>query len=167
MGMFSWPFGRNRPLSYQQGLALGRREALEEHLHRREAFDRLEKQQRVGSPLLVIPNEWDNPIVGFGHSVQDLGHSCLLIVTNYLTMEEVWCGGVVMGFSNQRLEAALALDPFQLWALCAHHAVGHEDVDKPKTGERWDRARILDTLERNGFFERWQAFQAAQAGSAS
>ena len=63
-------------------------------------------------------------------------------------------------------EIALSLDPFQLWAITAHNAVGHEDFTKPKSGQRWDRQAILDALERHGFFERWRDFKAQQQANA-
>jgi hypothetical protein len=99
--------------------------------------------------------------VGFGKSIMQVGCSQVLVVHNYISMEETICGGVRMDFSDQRLDICLSLDPYQLWAITAHNSVGHSDFDKPKSGERWSKDRIMQTLEANGFFARWQAFKAA------
>lgn len=61
----------------------------------------------------------------------EVGSSSLLVVKNYLSMERVVCGGVRMDFSLQRLEVVLSLDPYQLWAITAHNAVGYSDMNTP------------------------------------
>lgn len=139
----------------EEGRRLGHRQALDRH----QEIRRQELADQVGRPVIVVPNEWDNPVIGFGHSIMEVGSSQVLVVEDYLTMEQVWCGGVRMDFSEQRLEVALTLDPYQLWAITAHNCGGHEDFHKPRSGQRWGRQRIMDTLEKNGFFERWRAFK--------
>lgn len=148
--------------AHQQGVREGRREQADADWKRREACRNQELEQAIGTPVIIVPNEWDNPIIGFGERLEDLGHSKVLLVHNYLTNELTWCGGSMMDFSEQRLEIVLGLDPFQLWAITARNAVGHEDFYKPKTAERWSNERILATLTAHGFFERWEAFKAEQ-----
>lgn len=149
-----------KDLAYQQGVRDGRNAQADKERMRREAFERAEMMARVGAPVIVVPNEWDNPIIGFGHDLMPVGGATVLVVKNYVSNSLVWCGGVTMDFSEQRLEVVLNLDPFQLWAITAHNAVGHEDFIKPKSGTRWERQAILDALERHGFFERWRDFKA-------
>ena len=154
------PFFKARTdLARSQGIQEGRRVEREERSRRYDEIKRLEVERMVGAPVIVVPNEWANPVIGFGVSVMTVGRSSLLVIRDYLAMEEVWCGGVQMDFSEQRLEVALSLDPFQLWAITAHNSVDHHDFEKAKTGERWERQRILDTLHANGFFERWNEFR--------
>ena len=144
--------------AHAQGVREGRRLEHLESQQRRGDIERMLLASQIGRPVIVVPNEWDNPVIGFGDSIMEVGSSQVLVVKNYLSMEKVVCGGVRMDFSMQRLEVALALNPYQLWAITAHNSVGHHDFDKPKSGERWDRERILEALHRNGFFERWAAF---------
>lgn len=154
---------RAREQAYQQGVAEGRRAQSSEAQARRDEFRRIELEAYIGTPVIIVPNEWDNPVIGFGKSIAAIGSSAILVVQNYLTMQDTWCGGVRMDFSEQRLEIALSLDPYQLWAITAHNAVGHENFDKPKSGQRWGRQRILDALTANGFFQRWEDFKAQQS----
>lgn len=53
------------------------------------------------------------------------------------------------------LDVVLTLDPYQLWAITAHNAVGNEDFDKPKSGERWSKEQITSRLHESGFFQRF------------
>lgn len=146
--------------AHAQGVREGRRLGHLESQQRRGEMERMLLASQIGRPVIVVPNEWDNPVIGFGDSIMEVGSSQVLVVENYLTMEKVVCGGVRMDFSMQRLEVALALDPYQLWAITAHNSVGHHDFDKPKSGVRWDRHQIIAALHQHGFFNRWQAFDS-------
>lgn len=158
--MLKWLLRKQLQQEHAQGVREGRRLQSDEDWARRQAGRDKEQEIAIGAPVIMVPNEWDNPIIGFGERLEDLGHSKTLLVHNYVTNKLSRCGGVQMDFSDQRLAIVLDLDPFQLWAITAHNAVGHEDFHKPKTSERWPRERILDALKAHGFFERWEAFKA-------
>lgn len=142
--------------AYAQGVAEGRQMGRVE----RDKTNTESLASKIGHPVIVIPNEWTNPVIGFGHSIMTIGTSEVLVVKDYLTMEERFGGGVRLDFSEQRLEVVLSLDPYQLWAITAHNTVRHEDFDKPRTGERWSRERILSELHNNGFFEQWRQYKS-------
>lgn len=112
----------------------------------------------VGAPVIIVPNEWGNPVVGFGKEIMEIGSSAVLVVENYLTGEDVVCGGVRMDYSRQKLEALLKLDPYERWAVLAVNTVGHENYDKPKSGKAWGKEQIIDKLESSGFFNRVREF---------
>lgn len=161
--MFSL-FGRkNQPQDHAAGVREGRAAQQEEERKRRDQFRRVELEGCIDRPVIIVPNEWDNPVVGFGKSIMSVGCSQVLVVHNYLSMDDVICGGVRMDFSEQRLDVCLSLDPYQLWAITAHNSVGNEDFNKPKSGERWPKEKVMQALEDNGFFTRWQAFKAQTA----
>lgn len=126
-----------------------------------ERIRRVEEEEYLHAPLIVVPNEWDNPVIGFGEHIQMIGAAPVLVVRNYLTNQNVICGGVKMGYSEQRLRTVLSLNPFDLWALVAHNSHGFGEFTKPKTGECWDEQKIVTTLRDNGFFTRVQEFFAA------
>jgi len=157
--MLSFLSRKTRQAVHALGVREGRAQQHREDLDRRESYRKVEMERHIGAPVIVVPNEWDNPIIGFGKCLQQVGHSWILVIDNYVTSEEVFCGGVMMDFSDQRLEIVLALDPFQLWAITAHNSVGYEDFSKPKSCERWERQTILHALEKNGFFIRWAEFK--------
>lgn len=159
--MLAWLMRKSIQQAHARGVQEGRRLQRDDDWARRQAFEDQELAAAIGTPVIVVPNEWDNPIIGFGERLEDLGHSRVLLVHNYVTNQLSWCGGSMMCFSAQRLEIVLGLDPFQLWAITARHTVGHEDFTKPKTAERWSNERILASLEAHGFFARWQAFKEA------
>ena len=161
--MFSL-FGRKaQTQAHAAGVREGRASQQEEERNRRDEFRRIELEGCVDHPVIIVPNEWDNPVVGFGKSIVSVGRSNVLLVHNYISNEEVICGGVRMDFSEQRLDICLSLDPYQLWAITAHNSVGNEDFDKPKSGERWAKEKIMQVLEDNGFFTRWNEFKKSRS----
>lgn len=118
----------------------------------------------VGKPIIVVSNEWSNPIIGFGKEVQlvSKAQTPILVVEDVLSGEDRLCMGIIMDFSMQKLDVVLMLDPYQLWAIVAHNAVGNEDFEKIKSGVRWSRHEIMSRLHENGFFQRWERFQNVQ-----
>lgn len=150
---------------FAAGIAQAQRQAQEEAQQqvneRRARFERIEMESKIGTPLIRISNEWDNPTIGFGESIMDYGHSQVLVIRDYLTNELRVGGGVCFDFSEQKMDALLRLDPFEAWALLAHNSVGHEHFDKKHTGHRDTPQDIRAMLEKNGFFERLEQFQIA------
>lgn len=161
MRSFFKMFQNMKDKAFSAGQNFGYQKAEEDQQKNRERFQQVEMDMLLGAPLIIAPNEWCNPVVGFGKSIQMVGNSPMLIVENYLsdTVTDTWCGGVKMSFSDQRLDIALSLDPYQLWAITAHNAHGYGDFDKPKSGVRWDKEKCMEVLKDNGFFERWNAFK--------
>ena len=148
-----------RAAAFAEGKRLGRLEADAENTARDNDVRRIECAQLIGAPVIVVPNEWTNPIIGFGHSIMMVGRSPVLVIDDGVTGTMMTCGGVKMDYSDQRLEIVLGLNPYELWAITAHNAVGHNDYDKPKTGTRSSAEDIRAALDRNGFFVRWREFQ--------
>lgn len=161
--MFSF-FRKMKENEFNSGFNAGYTKAREEVTQSRESFRLVEMQMAVGTPVIVVPNEWDNPVVGFAKRIETTGRDGnirMLVIDNYLSEEikEVICGGVQMNYSDQRLDVALSLDPYQLWAITAHGSHGFGDFDKPKSGVRWDKGKCMEVLKKNGFFEKWETFQ--------
>jgi hypothetical protein len=150
---------KTQTVTHASGVLEGRQAQREEERLSRTQFRQQELLLLLSRPLIIVPNEWCNPVIGFGKDVVPVGQSNVLVVQDYLSMEDVICEGVRMDFSDQRLEIVLTLDPYQLWAITAHNSVGNENFNKPKSGVRWTREIILQALENNGFFERWTAYR--------
>lgn len=150
-------FNKSRK-TWEQGYEEGRRDGVREVSERHDQYRRKNLEMKVGTPLIVVPNEWSNPVIGFGKEIINIGMSPVLVIDNYLTGKEVICGGVMMAFSRQKLDVILRLDPYELWAITAHNTVGCEEFTKPKSEERWEPQAILDKLEESGFFERFDSF---------
>lgn len=147
---------------YQHGLVEGQRMAQERAMDERTELQHSMMQAQIGTPLIRIPNEWDNPVIGFGHCIEQVGHSCVLVIHDYVSNTQMMGGGVCFDFSEQKLDVLLRLDPFEAWAFLAHNNVGYENYQKTKTGQRDSADDILKKLRYNGFFERWDEFKREQ-----
>ncbi len=148
--------------AYQQGFSDGQNLAQKETFDRREEYEHNKLKLQVGSPVIRIPNEWDNPVIGFGHRVEMMGNSPMLVVHDYVRNRQTVGGGVCFDFSEQKLDVLLRLDPFEAWAFLAHNSVGHDNFDKIRTGQRDSAEEIIEKLHLNGFFERWEKFKHEQ-----
>ena len=162
---FWTPISQIKKNAYNAGVIAGRNEQHRQDIAERQHIRHLEMLSEVGNPLIIVPNEWSNPIIGFGEAVEIIGNTHTLIVKDYISMENTWCGGIQMHFSEQRLNTVLELDPYELWAITATNSYGFDDYDKAKTDERWSRDRIMQALETNGFFKRWEAFKQSRGKS--
>lgn len=114
------------------------------------------------APIIVVPNEWSNPIVGFAKKIEvKASNNYVLLIDNYLSepIQEVISNGIPMHYSAQRLEVVLSLDPYQLFAIAGHEYHGRGNFDRPKLGVRWDKERCMEVLKSNDFFERLEKFK--------
>lgn len=147
--------------AYQRGYQQGRADEHDDQMAQRQHYRRVDMDIMIGKPVILVPNEWCDPIIGFVVRVEQFNSnsSPMAVVQDELSGEERVCGGVMMGYSNQRLQMALDLDPYQLWAITAHNAHEGGDFDKPKSGVRSSKEAIMAKLESTGFFARWEAFE--------
>lgn len=156
---FSQWKNRIKQQAYQQGVAEGQREARNRAAEERGDYQRKLLEVQVGTPLIRVPNEWDNPVIGFGRRIDMIGNSPILVIHDYISNTDTIGGGVCFDFSEQKLEILLRLDPFEAWAFLAHNNVGHHNYDKNRTGVRDSADDILKKLRYNGFFDRWEEFK--------
>lgn len=64
-------------------------------------------------PVIVIPNEWRNPIIGFVNKISEK----TLIVYDYIEDKEVEAYWRTFIFTEQRYQLVLKLDPFELCSI--------------------------------------------------
>lgn len=145
--------------AYQNGFSAGIRQAQEQAIDHRRAFCLTEMKAQIGAPLIRVPNEWDNPVIGFGQRVEVIGHSPVLVIRDYVRNADTMGGGVCFDFSEQKLDILLRLNPFEAWAFLAHNSVGHHNYEKNHSGVRDSADDILKKLRDNGFFTRWEEFK--------
>lgn len=159
--MFS--FWKNRiERAYQKGISEGLGRAQQQAMDERNNFLRIEMNMQIGTPLIRVPNEWENPVIGFGQRVEVIGNSPVLVIHDYVRNTETIGGGVCFDFSEQKLDILLRLNPFEAWAFLAHNSVGHHNYEKNRSGVRDNAADILKKLHDNGFFARWEEFKREQ-----
>lgn len=147
---------RIRSKAFQQGQEKARR-SFEEH---RLATQRQDMERFVGMPVILITNEWENPVIGVGQSVESFGENQLFLlwIKDYLTGDLVTGTGPLMAYTPQRLNAILSLDPFQLWSLTGQLDQCCTEYDKAHSGERWTEDEILETLHISGFLRFYQDY---------
>lgn len=132
---------------------------------RKDEFARNAAFLRIGDPIIVVGNEWENLIVGFVVDVDLItaAQQPAFIVKDYLSGTTCMTFGEVIDFSNQRLNALLKLDPFERWSLISkmgHH--NHSSFSKKQLEDSSERllseAEVHDCLRRTTFFEDFEAF---------
>lgn len=152
-------FERMKQRAFDRGVIVGRRDAQLEAQHNRYSAALNERLYHVGRPVIHVPNEWENPVIGFGAYVDQVGSSPVLFVDDLFTGKTVFSLSSPMEFSEQRLIALSKLDPYERWALFAKNACGAENFDKPKSGHALLDGEFLEKVYQSDFWEKWLAFK--------
>lgn len=78
-----------------------------------------EVEQRLGTPVIVVTNEWSDPVIGFVTDATTLGagEAPFPVVTDAVTDEPFVCFGHLVNFSESTLKALLSLNPYERWEL--------------------------------------------------
>lgn len=110
----------------------------------------------VGKPVIAISNEWDNPVVGFAKEITlvSKANNPYLVIHDYLTDQEVIPLGKVFFYTEQRFEAVMKLDPFELCCLLYTNTFSDRTYVKEIRQQRDTREVIIQKLTESGFYER-------------
>jgi len=122
---------------------------------RKREFTKAELQLFVGKPVISISNEWDNPIIGEGLEIIEITKSKnpKLVIRDFLTGDEVFpMGGHIFIYTEQRFNAIMKLDPFELCSLLYSNTFFDNTFEKVKSGKRDNKNVILQKLTDEGFF---------------
>lgn len=142
---------------YRVGYYAGHNKAISDDERRKRECEHLELQSLVGAPVIFIPNEWTNPIIGFGVRIESItraGQSMLLVDDCISGKERTSLGGWFR-FSEQKLIALSKLDPFERWAIHSNNATGHELFDKPHTGTALMGQALVSKVMESPFWAKW------------
>lgn len=112
-------------------------------------------------PVIHIPNEWSNPVIGFVDRVEyDTECKCIaLAINDAITGTPRLVLGDVLVFSEQKLIALSKLDPFERWALHAFHAVGCNDFEKAKSDTALMGNDLMQAVMASSFLPEWLAYR--------
>lgn len=115
-----------------------------------------ELEMMIGKPVIYIPNEWCNPIIGFGKCIDFItkAKTPVLIVEDYITGEDKLILSVPFYFSEQRFNAFAKLDPFELCSIVFKNSAWMEPFEKEKSGTFDGYDVLLEKLKKTDFFER-------------
>lgn len=114
---------------------------------------------RVGSPVIVFGNEWDDLAVGFVVGVEYITKAqCpAFVIKNYITGETAVTFGTVVDYSHQRFHALMKLSPYERWAVRTNY--GNNEHTSYSYGEFMNAgkkllslAQMMNVLSTSGFF---------------
>jgi hypothetical protein len=118
----------------------------------------------VGTPVICISNEWDDPVVGFVTHIEYItkAQNPVPVVMDYLSGREVMVMGAVYDFTDQRLDAFLKLAPYERWVMAQRHGFHHYSKDlsieellemsmNPK--RLLSSEEVYDKLIKSGFYD--------------
>lgn len=118
-----------------------------------ELFD---MEMLVGKPVISISNEWDNPIIGFVKNIEFISkaQNPVFIIHDYVNNEEVMVLGITYGYTEQRFNALMKLDPFETCSLIFQNYCSSslKPFEKVKSGVRDTKENIIQKLQKNGFY---------------
>lgn len=115
-----------------------------------------EMQEMLGKPVICVSNEWENPVIGFAQEIIYITkeNQPMLVIKDYLTMEENMSFGKVFSYTEQRFKALFKLDPFERCSLIYTNFYSEEEFVKNKIGVSNSLEEVVETLTKNGFYER-------------
>ncbi len=129
---------------------------------RRAEFSRIENKEMIGKPVIILVNEWTNPVVGelvACHYKDENSYSPLYEVRNYLTNESSFSLSKPMAFSMQKLHALGKIAPDEIVALF------YEGKDRFYTYRKNREENFytgfddwMEKLSVNGFFDKFGNF---------
>lgn len=135
-------------------------QAKDRYEEERRRYELAELQTYVGKPVICFSNEVQAPTIGFGERIEFItrARNPVLIVSDYITYEEVMVLGQVRDYTDQLLQAAFTIDPNLLIALL-YKNYGGVEIDKKPMGRMYSLGQAMNILQSRGFFERLQAFR--------
>lgn len=102
----------------------------------------------LDKPVIMIPNYWRNPIIGFVNDIQD----GKLIVHDYISDETIEAAYRTFVFTEQRYQLVLKLDPFELCSILYPEEYPDTAFIKEKTTYLLTPEAINETLRKNCFW---------------
>lgn len=128
----------------------------ENESERKQEYSLLELGLLVGKPVIAISNEWDNPVVGFAKEITlvSKANNPYLVVHDYLTGQEVIPLGKVFFYTEQRFDAVMKLDPFELCSLLYTNSFSDRTFVKDIRQQRDSREDLIQKLTESGFYDR-------------
>lgn len=154
-------FGLNKR-HYDRGHRQGWFDANKEAAIERKRLVEVELSLMINKPVIVVGNEWNDPIIGFGLSIEHVSkaRTPMLVVRDYLNGDDVLTFGVIRPFTNQLYRAIKKLDPFERWVLISRMQTNFEDFNKPKIGIASTPEELDRKLAASGFFVKLKEFRS-------
>jgi len=112
----------------------------------------------LGKPVIGIPDEWENPVIGFCTDYE----KDVPVIFNYITNHEEVVEYKVFDFNEQRFQLVLKIDPFELASFVYAEDCGEEIYRRQKKVFILKPEQVLEALRKNGFWERLKQYRMAR-----
>lgn len=133
----------------------------EERQNRLECF---ELQTHIGKLIIGISNEWEDPGIYIGHSIEFITQAKrpVLKVINVFTGEFMIVSSKIIDYSDEMLALLCSLSPPERWALVANQ--GRIAYDRANTGPLKSFAEMNEAIEQSkkDFPQIWQQLNPQQ-----
>ncbi len=106
-------------------------ELREERLKEIEKIKAFELEEFLGRLLIVVSNEVDNLLVGYGKEIIHITQASvpMLVVHDIVNKRDVMPGGIILCYTEQKFNALNRLDPNERIAIYYNKA-GQEEINK-------------------------------------
>ncbi len=157
----------NKPImeAENKGKILGRLEFEEERKKENMKINMFEIEKHIGkNPVIVLSNEWCNPIVADIKSVV-YENGVVYEVFDYITGETMFGSNTVMPFTIQKLKIVEKLTPDDICAIFFEGKFSGNEIYKKQSTlieQQFHRTNYDDWIKKmkeNGFFDKYPQYQ--------
>lgn len=111
----------------------------------------------VDKPVIILTNEWQNPVIGKIISVKADGNRVDYKVLDYLTNEVSTSSNTLIPYTYQKLKIFGKITPDEICALFFEGRYSSKEIRKNRDSKYLENKRTniedwLEKLEKNGFF---------------
>lgn len=155
-------YGRRKyAQGFKDGSVRGFADAMESSHCRRLKFEEIELANYIGKPVIVVGNEWEDPVIGFGVSIEHITRSRVprLVIRDYVRNRTSISHAQVKPFTDQLYSAIKRLDPYERWIVTSSSAGSFTDIDKPKLESICTPEQLDEKLKKHGFFHDLKKFR--------
>lgn len=135
-------------------IAMIKRLSILERSVQQETTDKIEKQQYIDKPVIVVSNEIADYVVGIGKRLIRLPDQSIdykLVVLDYITNKELICFGRVYHYTPELLQLLYDTDPRLTTHLIYRTTIKSDIDDDLKNCLSYQQ--VISLLESNGFYE--------------
>lgn len=147
-----------------QAISKGYYKAMDERRESGQQIVDIQAQLLMNIPIIVLTNEWNNPIVGEVIHFDSGKGSPLYYIFDYISNEETCCLSTPIEFSQQKMKIIGKLNPDEICCLFYEGRSHFGDFHKHPTYGKIDKNPFTNyedwmmKLQTNGFYDRFGTF---------
>jgi hypothetical protein len=159
--LFSTIFSKDIAASNEKSAKLAVEKYKEEQKGLKKIFKNFEFTEMIGKPIIWLPNEWDNPVIGFVVDLTSVSASeqPAMLVHDYVRNESIVVMSGYHAYTQQTFDALMKLDPFEYCSIHYKKGSNFKPFKKEITQTRNSPDEIVELLKNNGFYEKVTEFE--------